>query len=305
MELAPGFSRQSLLTDLGRVAYARGGPEITVANTPLTTLLFLHGFGGGSSSYEWSLVYPAFAAHYRIIAPDLIGWGDSEHPRRDYTDLDYLQLLETLISHFAETGPIVVIASSLTAGLVIRAAIAIPEKLQALILFHPSGLSDFGQDFRDTWLAQLIATPGLDQLVYRFGIATEFGIQTFMAQRQFANPDQIAPAMVKAYLRSAEMENADCAALAFVRGDLCFDLADYLPTLTTPTFFIWGSEAQLSSLSLGQELAKLNPQAIQEFITLPNVGITPQLEVPAVTIGLIHRCLGKIEGLVIDIPRHD
>lgn len=295
MELAPGFSRQSLLTDLGRVAYACGGPEITDSDTFVTTLLFLHGFGGGSSSYEWSLVYPAFAAHYRVIAPDLIGWGDSEHPRRDYTDLDYLELLKTLISHFAESGPIVVIASSLTAGLVIRAAITLSEKPQALILFHPSGLSDFGQDFRDTWLAQLIATPGLDQLIYRFGIATEFGIQTFMAQRQFANPERISPAMIKAYLRSAEMENADCAALAFVRGDICFDLTDYLPALTTPTCFIWGSEAQLSPLNLGQELIKLNPQAIREFITIPNVGITPQLEVPAITTGLIHRCLLAID----------
>lgn len=291
MELAPGFSRQSLLTDLGRVAYACGGPEITPTHAAPTTLLFLHGFGGGSSSYEWSLVYPAFAAHYHVIAPDLIGWGDSEHPRRNYTDSDYLDLLHTLITHFAEPGPIIVIASSLTAGLVIRAAIALPTKLQALILFHPSGLSDFGQDFRDTWLAQLIATPGLDQLVYRFGIATEFGIHNFMAQRQFANPDRITPAMVKAYLRSAEMENADCAALSFVRGDLCFDLVDYLPALTTPTFFLWGSEAQLSPLNLGLELAKLNPQAIRQFITIPHVGITPQLEVPAVTIGLIHRCL--------------
>lgn len=25
------------------------------------TLVFLHGFGGGSSAYKWSKVYPAFA----------------------------------------------------------------------------------------------------------------------------------------------------------------------------------------------------------------------------------------------------
>lgn len=41
------------------------------------TLIFLHGFGGGSSAYEWSKVYPALAADYRIVAPDLIGWGRS------------------------------------------------------------------------------------------------------------------------------------------------------------------------------------------------------------------------------------
>ncbi len=291
MNLPPDFTRQSLLTGLGRVAYAIGGVSEESDNTQPETLLFLHGFGGGSSSYEWSLVYPAFAAHYRVIAPDLIGWGDSEHPRQNYTDADYLSLIETLITEFAQARPITVIASSLTAALVVRAALALPEKLKSLILFHPSGLSDFGQDFRQSFLAQVIATPGLDQLAYWFGIATELGIQTFMAQRQFADPRRISPAMIQAYLSSAQQENADWAALSFVRGDLCFDLTDYLPALQTPTLMIWGSEAQLSPLALGQELAKLNPQAIQQLIVIPNVGITPQLEVPAITIGLIHRCL--------------
>ncbi len=40
-------------------------------------LVFLHGFGGGSSAYKWSKVYPVFVAKYQIVAPDLIGWGRS------------------------------------------------------------------------------------------------------------------------------------------------------------------------------------------------------------------------------------
>ncbi len=291
MLLPPGFRRQSQLTDLGRVAYAIADPLQTSVEAPPETLLFLHGFGGGSSSYEWSLVYPAFAATHQVIAPDLVGWGDSEHPRQSYTDADYLGLIETLITEFTQARPITVIASSLTAALVIRAAVAIPERLKRLILFHPSGLSDFGEDFRSSFLAQMIAIPGLDQVVYWFGIATEFGIQTFMAQRQFADSDCISPAMIQAYLRSAEMENADCAALSFVRGDLCFDLTDYLPALAVPTYVLWGSQAQLSPLSLGQALMPLNPQALRDFIVITQVGLTPQLECPATTIGLIHRCL--------------
>jgi len=69
--------------------------------------------------YEWSKVYPAFAAEYRIVAPDLIGWGRSEHPARNYQIDDYL----TTITEFLEqtcSGPVTVIASSLTAAFTIR-----------------------------------------------------------------------------------------------------------------------------------------------------------------------------------------
>jgi pimeloyl-ACP methyl ester carboxylesterase len=59
-----------------------GLPNSTSENKP--NLVFFHGFGGGSSAYEWSKVYPAFATEYRILAPDLIGWGRSEHPPRNY-----------------------------------------------------------------------------------------------------------------------------------------------------------------------------------------------------------------------------
>ena len=81
-----GFGQRSTVTSLGRMVYYTaekmpwiGLPTSTSENKP--NLVFFHGFGGGSSAYEWSKVYPAFAAEYRILAPDLIGWGRSEHPR--------------------------------------------------------------------------------------------------------------------------------------------------------------------------------------------------------------------------------
>lgn len=125
----PGFEQQSVMTSLGRMVYytATGAPwrgEDTTNSAE--TLVFLHGFGGGSSAYEWSKVYPAFAAEYRIVAPDLIGWGRSEHPARNYKIEDYL----TTITEFLEqtcSGPVTVIASSLTAAFTIRAAIAVPN----------------------------------------------------------------------------------------------------------------------------------------------------------------------------------
>lgn len=291
-----GFKQQSVVTSLGRMVYYTAAEipwlatENTEAKEELPTLVFLHGFGGGSSAYEWSKVYPAFASKYKIFAPDLIGWGRSEHPERNYQIEDYV----TTIIEFIEqtcTEPTPVVASSLTAAFTIRAAIKRPDLFKCLILTTPAGLSDFGENYRNSFFAQLVSTPIIDRLLYSTGIATSSGIRSFLEGRQFARPSRIYQEIVEAYLASATQPNAEYAALSFVRGDLCFDLSLYVPQLTTPTAIIWGKKSEFTSPEIGQRLAQLNPQAVRFFQTIEDVGLTPQLELPAVTIGLIRRYL--------------
>ncbi len=290
-----GFKQHSLVTSLGRMVYYTAedipwrGTD-TAEPKELPTLVFLHGFGGGSSAYEWSKVYPAFASEYRILAPDLIGWGRSEHPERNYKIDDYI----TTIIEFLEgtcTEPVPVVASSLTAALTIRAAITRPDLFKSLILTTPAGLSDFGQDYTRSFFAQVVSTPILDRILYSTGIATSGGIRNFLENRQFARPSRVYEEIVDAYLESAQQPNAEWAALSFVRGDLCFDLSLYVPQLTTPTAIIWGQKSEFTGPEIGKRLADLNPQAIRVFQPLEDVGLTPQLELPAVTIGLIRRYL--------------
>ncbi|MEL6381278.1 MAG: alpha/beta hydrolase [Cyanobacteria bacterium J06626_18] len=294
MLIAPGFEQRSVITDRGTIAYAAPQPEFwPVATNSGETLVFLHGFGGGASSYEWSQVYPAFATDCRVIVPDLPGWGSSDHPQRDYRLEDYQIAITQLLQKLAPQGGIV-IASSLTAALMVRVAVEKPELIKAMVLIAPSGLSDFGRDFRQSFLPRLLQVPVLDQLLYKTAIATTTGIQQFLAERQFANPDLITPEMVAAYLASASQPNAEYAALSFVRGDLCFDLAEWLPQLTTPTVILWGRQAQFTDVELGQRLADLNLDAIKQFQIVEDVGLTPQLERPEVTISLIRRALRQV-----------
>lgn len=254
-------------------------------------LVFLHGFGGGSSAYEWSLVYPAFVSRYRVFAPDLLGWGRSEHLTRGYQIPDYL----TSIAEFIEKvcGNAVIVASSLTAALSVRIAVAHPELCKALILVAPAGLADFGQPYGNLF-SQLVGFPGVDRLIYNSAISTTSGIRNFLENRQFARASRVSQEMVDAYLASAQQPNADYSAISFVRGDLCFDLAAFIPQLTTPTAILWGKQAQFTPAELGQRFAELNPRIIKVLTVLDDVGLTPQLELPAVTTGLIYHYLSVL-----------
>jgi pimeloyl-ACP methyl ester carboxylesterase len=291
MFIPHGFGQQSLSTSLGRVVYYTAKGKLwDELGADSKTLIFLHALGGGSSAYEWSKVYPAFAADYRILAPDLIGWGRSEHPARDYRVDDYVQTIVEFVKQTCDR-PVTIVASGLTAAFTVRAAVARPELFESLILVTAAGLNDFGRNYSQDFFAQVVKTPILDRIFYSTGIATSFGIRSFLEQRQFASSDRVYPEIVEAYLQSAQQPNAEYAALAFVRGDLSFDLAMYIPQLTTPTALIYGQKTEYTSPDLGRRFAQLNPTAIRAFEYLYDTRLTPHLELPAMAIGLIRKFL--------------
>lgn len=290
----PGFEQRSIQTRLGAMTFTTNSGSFwnneAQSDKDIPILVFLHGFGGGSSAYEWSKVYPAFADEYRILAPDLIGWGKSAHPIREYRIEDYLDTITEFLEQTCHC-PATVIASSLTAAFTIRVAISRPGLCKSLILVAPAGLRDFHENVSNSLFTQILKTPVLDRLLYQTAVANEVAIRFFLEQQQFANPKRIYAELVDAYLESAQQVNAEYSALAFVRGDLSFDLSEYIEALKTPTAIVWGQCSKFTKLNTGQRLAELNPQAIRYFQVIENAGLTPQLEMPEVLIGLMHRFL--------------
>ncbi|NET35369.1 MAG: alpha/beta hydrolase [Cyanothece sp. SIO1E1] len=281
-----GFGQKTVQTTLGAIAYYTPTRKPWTVDDTLLPLIFLHSFGGGASAYEWSKVYPAFANTHRIIAPDLIGWGQSHHPSRNYQVDDYLLTIAEFIQQVASV-PVVAVASSLTAGLMVRLAAQKPELLQSLYLVCPSGFADFGEGAERRLPLEIIRTPWLDRAIYALGATHELAVRNFLEQFLFARPDRITNEIVAAYLTSAQKPNAEYAALAFLRGDLYFDLSLYLPQLTVPTGIVWGERSRFTNVNLGRRLAQLNSTAIQRFQIVPDTGILPHLEQPGVVTGLL------------------
>jgi pimeloyl-ACP methyl ester carboxylesterase len=292
-----GFGQQVCNTSLGVMAYytpvAAPWRLVSGDGQNLPPIVFLHSLGGGSSAYEWSKVYPAFASSYRVVAPDLIGWGQSTHPSRDYFIDDYFTMLREFLESLA--APAVVAASSLTAGIVVRLAIQYPDLIAGLFLVCPSGYGEPGADYSRGVAAQLAGTPGIDRLLYTLGAANEFAVRNFLENFLFADRSRVTQEMVSAYLASAQQFNAEYAALASLKGNLCFDLGQFMPQLQVPTFITWGDRSRFGHPSVGRRLVGLNPDSVKAFWSIPNVGVLPHLEVPAVTIGLLQSALNQLQ----------
>ncbi len=290
----PGFGHKVINTSLGAMVYytQTTAPWTNADTEDSPPLLFLHNFGGGASAYEWSKVYPAFAPSYRILAPDLIGWGESAHPVRDYQIQDYLTTITEFIIETCRQ-PVKVVASSLTAALTIRLAIHQPNLFQALFLISPSGFDDFGESAGRRLPLPVINAPLLDNLIYALGAENQFAVRNFLQSFLFGKSERVSQEMVQAYLTSAQQPNAKFAALAFLRGDLYFDLSLYIQQLTIPTVIFWGEKAQFTNIKLGRRMANLNISAIRDFYAIANTGILPHLEMPEIIIGLLqgHLCV--------------
>ncbi|MBS7843166.1 alpha/beta hydrolase [Pseudomonas fluorescens] len=99
-------------------------------NSDKPVLLFVHGLR--AHAHWWDCIAPFFAEHYRVVALDLSGMGDSGH-RSDYP----FQVAAADIIGFIEStglGPVIAVGHSYGGARVLRACADRPDLFQRLII---------------------------------------------------------------------------------------------------------------------------------------------------------------------------
>jgi len=131
-----------------RVAYRVAG------DPALPVLLLIHGIT--SSSATWDPVIPVLAEHAHVIAPDLLGHGDSDKPRGDYSLGAFASGLRDLLQHLGlETATVV--GHSLGGGVALQFGYQYPEYCERLVLVCSGGL---GRDV--SWALRAATVPGVE-----------------------------------------------------------------------------------------------------------------------------------------------
>src|SRR5215218_860871 len=112
-----------------RVAYrcAGSGPAIVL----------VHGIT--STSATWGQAMPYLATRFTVIAPDLIGHGESAKPRGDYSLGAYASGVRDLMVTLGHESATFV-GHSLGGGVVMQVAYQFPERCERLVLVDSGGL---------------------------------------------------------------------------------------------------------------------------------------------------------------------
>jgi pimeloyl-ACP methyl ester carboxylesterase len=120
-------------------------------------LLLLHGIA--NSSQTWERVAPALSDRFTLIAPDLLGHGESATPRGDYSlgaqATAVRDLLTALGIEYAT-----VVGHSLGGGIAMQFAYQFPERCERLVLVSSGGL---GREVH--LLLRAAALPGADYVL--------------------------------------------------------------------------------------------------------------------------------------------
>lgn len=269
-----------------RVAQTRHGEMIYHVSGSGRPLVFLHGIFLGASSYEWSKIYPRFAASHEVIVPDLIGFGESERPATELDAADYAASLADFLHETTGGTPPLVVASGLTAGISLLLAASHPEIVSRLILLLPTGLRESGK-WRAMGMQALSGLPGINRFVYRNYLARTSFIRGWLARFALSDPARLTDEMVNIFSTCAHQYGAEHAILGFLRGRLAFDIEERLGDVRVPVHVIWPENASGFSSKNGESLARKIPQATFEI--LPDSGVLAALETPETLAAAIER----------------
>src|ERR1700742_633551 len=101
-------------------------------------ILLIHGIGDNSTT--WKAVQAKLAQRFTVIAPDLLGHGQSDKPRADYSVAAYANGMRDLLS-VLDIERVTIVGHSLGGGVAMQFAYQFPQLVERLILVAAGGVT--------------------------------------------------------------------------------------------------------------------------------------------------------------------
>ena len=259
-----------------RVAYQEAGSG--------EVLLLIHGMAGSSAT--WNAVIPQLSKKYRVIAPDLLGHGESAKPRGDYSLGAFAVLLRDLLDELGITRA-TVIGQSLGGGVAMQFAYQHRDYCERLVLISSGGL---GPDL--SWTLRLLSAPGVElilpviapQPVLNAGDKvlswlSSAGIHAPRADEMWNAYSSLADRQTRqAFLRTLR-------SVVDYRGQAVSALNKLHLTSQLPTLLIWGDRDRIIPVDHGY--AAHDAFSGSRLEVLGGVGHFPQVEAPTAVVEIL------------------
>ena len=241
-------------------------------------LVFLHAFPLDSSM--WHAQVDFFAGRYRVITPDILGFGGSQPPR----PWSMAQMGDEVSSVLNRLGIEKCTLAGLSMGgyIALPFALANPSRVERLVLAHTRARDDLETERanRDAMIEEL----------KNAGVA---GLPDKMLPRLLgSNASDAVKATVRAAIERTSAE-ADIYAVSAMRDRV--DQTSRLGNVHCPTLVIAGSGDAIMKVEDNQAMAAAIPGA--ELMVIPNTGHLSNLEDPAAFNNAVDEFLGRADFL--------
>ncbi|NTU57714.1 MAG: alpha/beta hydrolase [Chlorobiaceae bacterium] len=241
------------------------------------TMLLLHGISSSLDFYRLSI--PLLAGSFRVLALDLLGFGESDKPKnKPYS----LNLYAGLIHEFLEktdaagNGPVYGTGHSMGGKYLLATALTYPGTFDKIVLSNTDGFITLPS------FARVLSLPGVRHLLKK--VVTREEIAKKMFASAFHNIGAIDAVTRRKILDVAVDHDAFDTVMGLNRNLLNLDmkrtgLRSRLKELTMPVLIIWGDRDRYMSPKYAHIVKKELPCA--KLLIFSECGHSPMLEYPA------------------------
>jgi pimeloyl-ACP methyl ester carboxylesterase len=248
-------------------------------------LLLLHSPGLASSSYEMRKIIEPLAQHFHVYAPDLLGFGISDHPRIDYTSDTYIALCRDFLTYIVKQ-PATIVATRLSCNYAVVIAANSPNLCERLVLISPhdlegkqeqTSLSPAGISkitFVRAWHRLLQVTP-VQLLLYPL-LSTRFALRSSLAKQRSIISDND----LDYFYATTHQTRAVHSSMALLSGKLEHDVSQQLGLIQQPTLVIWGTTGLNNTRHIGSQQDISWMKSHTRLALLPDAGLAVHEEQP-------------------------
>ncbi len=226
------------------------------------TIVLIHGLG--ASAERWNPVIPLFTNKYRVIVPDLIGFGYSDKPLVDYTPEFFSEFLEKFLTESNIIHPYL-IGSSLGGQISAEYAASHPDNVEKLILVSPSGV-----------MKQ--STPALDAYIMAALYPSEQNAKNAFELMECSGKN-IDAQVVNEFVERMQLPNAKLAFMSTILGLKNAEvITTKLQSIITQTLIIWGAKDPVIPIEHLDEFVSSIKDC--RFYRMDDCGHTPYVQDP-------------------------
>ncbi|RMW39809.1 MAG: alpha/beta hydrolase [Nitrosopumilus sp.] len=226
------------------------------------TLVLIHGLG--ASAERWEQVIPIFAEKFRVVIPDLIGFGYSDKPLADYT----IDFFSDFLGKFMQTANIefpYLIGSSLGGQISAEYTASNQNDVDKLILVSPSGV-----------MKQ--STPALDAYIMAALYPNEQNAKTAFELME-GSGESVDQKIVSNFIERMQLPNAKLAFMSTILGLKNAEIiTKKLPSILNETMLIWGSDDPVIPIHHADDFVASLTDC--RFVRMDGCGHTPYVQAP-------------------------